>query len=290
MSACLTDQIAASRWMTSRCSRSSTTPRPAPARRTASICSNASPPRCRPAEAPDSAGKGGINVPLTCRAHARAMQRSGYRMPPADRRITANLPSPRTMRRARLSGRCCCGRGVVSADDMVSALSHQGREAGRLPDVLRARGLVLERDLLEVEARNWGIKVLDLATALPDPRLIDMLGATDCLRHGLVPWRRVGGMTVVALSRPEEFRPPSPHAGGPARPHRHRHRAAARYHGGRACMAWSPAGAGCGKPGARCRKLPRLAETAPRAARHGRDRRHPCPGPCSRPWALALAF
>jgi cellulose synthase/poly-beta-1,6-N-acetylglucosamine synthase-like glycosyltransferase len=96
--------------------------------------------------------------------------------------------------------------GVVSADDMLSALAHQGREAGRLPDVLRARGLVVERDLLEVEAQNWGIKLLDLDETLPDPRLIDAVGASTCLRHGLVPWRRVGGVTVVALSRPDEFR------------------------------------------------------------------------------------
>jgi glycosyltransferase XagB len=96
--------------------------------------------------------------------------------------------------------------GVVSSDDMVQALAHQGREAGRLPDVLRARGLVVERDLLNVTARNWGIKVIDLAAALPDPRLIDALGASNCLRYGLVPWRQVGDVTIVALSRPEEFR------------------------------------------------------------------------------------
>jgi cellulose synthase/poly-beta-1,6-N-acetylglucosamine synthase-like glycosyltransferase len=89
---------------------------------------------------------------------------------------------------------------------MVRALSHQGREAGRLPDVLRARGLVVERDLLDITARRWGIRVIDPATDLPDPRLIDAVGATDCLRYGLVPWRRVGDVTVVAFSRPEEFR------------------------------------------------------------------------------------
>ncbi len=95
--------------------------------------------------------------------------------------------------------------GVVSPDDMLRALAHQGREAGRLPDVLRARGLVVERDLLEVEAQNWGIKVIDLEQSLPDPRLIDSVGASTCLRHGLVPWRRVGDVTVVALSQPDSF-------------------------------------------------------------------------------------
>jgi cellulose synthase/poly-beta-1,6-N-acetylglucosamine synthase-like glycosyltransferase len=95
--------------------------------------------------------------------------------------------------------------GVVAPDDMLSALSHQGREAGRLPDVLRARGLVVERDLLGVDARNHGIRLVDLDSALPDPRLIDAVGVQDCLRHGLVPWQQVGDVTIVATSRPAEF-------------------------------------------------------------------------------------
>jgi cellulose synthase/poly-beta-1,6-N-acetylglucosamine synthase-like glycosyltransferase len=96
--------------------------------------------------------------------------------------------------------------GVVSSDDMLQALAHRGREAGRLPDVLRARGLVVEQDLLQAQAQSWGIRLVDLGKALPDPRLIDAVGPADCLRYGLVPWRRVGDVTVVALSRPEEFR------------------------------------------------------------------------------------
>jgi glycosyltransferase XagB len=95
--------------------------------------------------------------------------------------------------------------GVVAPDEMLTALSHQGREAGRLPDVLRAHGLVVERDLLGVDARNYGIRLVDLDTALPDPRLIDAVGVQDCLRHGLVPWQKAGDVTIVATSRPEEF-------------------------------------------------------------------------------------
>jgi cellulose synthase/poly-beta-1,6-N-acetylglucosamine synthase-like glycosyltransferase len=88
---------------------------------------------------------------------------------------------------------------------MLRLLAFPGRTAGRLPDRLRARGLVVERDLREAEARSWGLRLIDLSAALPDPRLIDALGAATCLRHGLVPWRRVGEVTVVALSRPEDL-------------------------------------------------------------------------------------
>lgn len=125
----------------------------------------------------------------------------------AERQIFAEAPvGPAPTHHKLAIGAQLLRSGVVASDDMVLALAHNGREAGRLPDVLRARGLVVERDLLDVEARNWGIRVIDLAATLPDPRLIDAVGASDCLRYGLVPWRRVGGVTVVALSRPEEFR------------------------------------------------------------------------------------
>lgn len=116
------------------------------------------------------------------------------------------LTATRGPRRTFAVGASLLREGVVLSDDMVTALSHQGRESGRLPDVLRARGLVVERDLLGVDARNFGIRLVDLDSALPDPRLIDAVGVQDCLRHGLVPWQKVGNVTIVATSRPEEFR------------------------------------------------------------------------------------
>ncbi|MBN8630686.1 MAG: glycosyltransferase [Rhodobacterales bacterium] len=112
----------------------------------------------------------------------------------------------RSRRRSFAVGASLLREGVISPDEMLTALSQQGRESGRLPDVLRARGLVVERDLLGVDARNWGIRLVDLDTTLPDPRLIDAVGVQDCLRHGLVPWQKLGDVTLVALSRPEEFR------------------------------------------------------------------------------------
>ena len=95
--------------------------------------------------------------------------------------------------------------GKVSSDEMLHALAHRGREAARLPEVLRARGLVDDQDLLDAEAQSWGLRPVRITELAPDPRLVDSLGAEVCLRLGLVPWRRVGDVTVVALSRPETF-------------------------------------------------------------------------------------
>jgi glycosyltransferase XagB len=95
--------------------------------------------------------------------------------------------------------------GKVSSDDMLHALAHRGREAARLTEALRARGLVSETDLLEAEAQSWGLGRITFGETLPDARLVDALGAATCLTCGLVPWQRVGDVTVVAVSRPEEF-------------------------------------------------------------------------------------
>ncbi|MEO1453674.1 MAG: glycosyltransferase family 2 protein [Pseudomonadota bacterium] len=46
---------------------------------------------------------------------------------------------------------------------------------------------------------------IDLVIAPPDLRLIDQLGPGICLRHGLIPWRRVGGATVIATAHPDRF-------------------------------------------------------------------------------------
>jgi glycosyltransferase XagB len=95
--------------------------------------------------------------------------------------------------------------GMIGSDDLVRTLSRQGKETGCLPDMLRASGLVPEHQIIATAARNWGLDLIDLSLALPDPRLIDAVGATECLREGFVPWRRVGDATIVALSRPEDF-------------------------------------------------------------------------------------
>lgn len=121
----------------------------------------------------------------------------------AERHIYADARIGQLPRRA--IGAQLLHSGLVSSDDVMRALSNHGREAARLPDALRARGQVLDSDLLAVKAVNWGIGVIDLATCLPDPRLLDAIGAMTCLRHSMVPWRQVGDLTVVAIARPEEF-------------------------------------------------------------------------------------
>lgn len=96
-------------------------------------------------------------------------------------------------------------RGLVSSNDLLRALARPRREAGHLPASLHACGLLGEGDLLAVTAESWGIGQIDLASSLPDPRLVNRLGPLTCLRHGIVPWRRAGGVTIVAVADPARF-------------------------------------------------------------------------------------
>ena len=94
--------------------------------------------------------------------------------------------------------------GLIRPEDVVHSLSARGR-SGRLLDLLLARGSVAEMQLLEAAARHYGVAVVDPCAPLPDPWLIDRIGTQDCLRLGLVPWRRIGAATLVVTSRPEDF-------------------------------------------------------------------------------------
>ena len=95
--------------------------------------------------------------------------------------------------------------GQVAPHLLVQAMALHRRHGGRLADILLAQGDVGEAALYAAMARHWGVQAHDPLTTPPDPRLIDRIGATACLREGLLPWRQVGGETVVLMAHPEDF-------------------------------------------------------------------------------------
>jgi cellulose synthase/poly-beta-1,6-N-acetylglucosamine synthase-like glycosyltransferase len=95
--------------------------------------------------------------------------------------------------------------GALKPGDLIRALALQGREQARLGDILVGHAMVTEAELFDALALQWHAGVPDLANCPPDPRLVDLLGAQTCLRDGLLPWKDVGGATVVLTARPEEF-------------------------------------------------------------------------------------
>ncbi len=123
----------------------------------------------------------------------------------------AGAPAPRPAPRGagapklRSLGQILLEDGALAPGDLVRALAIEAREEAALADILLAHGMVEEAALARALARQWGARVVDPVADPPDVRLIDRMGAEDCLRAGLLPWRRAGGVTVVAAARPGAF-------------------------------------------------------------------------------------
>lgn len=115
-------------------------------------------------------------------------------------------PTPRRSAPARRPlGQILLEMQAISPDHLIKALALRKRQEVRLGDIMLAHGWVREHDLMQALAEQWHAAVIDPVRELPDPRLIDQIGAETCLREGMMPWRRVAGCTVIATSRPEEF-------------------------------------------------------------------------------------
>lgn len=119
--------------------------------------------------------------------------------PAGGKRIDVTAPSVRSL------GVTLLREGLLSPHDLVTALSLQRRHRGRLSDILLSCQMIAEKALYQAQARHWNVRLVDPMAQPADPRLIDQIGAANCLREGLIPWRHVGKAVVVATAHPEEF-------------------------------------------------------------------------------------
>ncbi len=126
--------------------------------------------------------------------------RPGMRVPdPAE---VAPAMAPRDLRPL---GQILLEDGAVSHGDLLKATVMRKRQNVRLGQILLAQGWVTEAALTHALTRQWRTSAVDPVAMPPDSRLIDRLGAGFCLKHAVLPWRRVGGVTFMATSQPEDF-------------------------------------------------------------------------------------
>ncbi|MBZ4021964.1 glycosyl transferase [Rhodobacter sp. TJ_12] len=117
-------------------------------------------------------------------------------------------PAPATARprpQRRPLGQILLEMGAVAPGDLLKAVTLRHREDVRLGDILLTHGWTGEAELMAALAQQWNATVVDLLAEPPDPRLIDALGPELCLQEAMVPWRRLGGVTLIATARPEDF-------------------------------------------------------------------------------------
>nr|WP_111297842.1 glycosyltransferase [Paracoccus saliphilus] len=95
--------------------------------------------------------------------------------------------------------------GAVDPSDLLKATVLSEQQSARLGEILLAQGMVTPEALAKALSRQWRTTAIDPAQSPADPRLIDAAGAGFCLTHGILPWRRMGGVTWIATSRPGLF-------------------------------------------------------------------------------------
>ncbi|MFV0382657.1 glycosyltransferase [Paracoccus sp. (in: a-proteobacteria)] len=115
---------------------------------------------------------------------------------------TAPTLAPRNLRPL---GQILLEDGAVEQGDLLKALVMRRRQNVQLGQILLAQGWVTPQALSRALSRQWRTGMIDPAESPADPRLIDLAGADFCLTHNVLPWRRIGGVTWVATSDPDEF-------------------------------------------------------------------------------------
>ncbi len=95
--------------------------------------------------------------------------------------------------------------GTCAPRTMLGAMAEASRLDQPLAQVVAAEALASREDVLSAQAQHYGAMPLRRATTPPDPGLAHLLPADFCLRHGVLPWIRLGDTLVLATARPDRF-------------------------------------------------------------------------------------
>ncbi|WP_168769481.1 glycosyltransferase family 2 protein [Yoonia sediminilitoris] len=72
-------------------------------------------------------------------------------------------------------------------------------------DVLIRRFGVSQLSVARTHATYAGAQIVNPVTAPPDMSLVFIYGIANCLENGILPWRHIGGATIILTSHPEKF-------------------------------------------------------------------------------------
>jgi len=124
---------------------------------------------------------------------------------PAD--LTTRSPVRRSAHRSgpALIGQILMESGELSPGDMAKAVAIRAREDVQFGEILIANQMVSETGLYRALARQFNCDMADLPAEAPDIRLIEPVGAAFCLQHGILPWKRLGAITLIATCQPAAF-------------------------------------------------------------------------------------
>ena len=92
--------------------------------------------------------------------------------------------------------------GLISREQLASALAEQKASGHRLGYVLVKLGLVQELEVTKVLARQSRMPAVDLSRFEVDPKIIKLVPADFALKHVVLPLKREGRTLTVAMADP----------------------------------------------------------------------------------------
>jgi cellulose synthase/poly-beta-1,6-N-acetylglucosamine synthase-like glycosyltransferase len=101
-------------------------------------------------------------------------------------------------------GEILVGRHVLDQHRLEVALARQSVSGRRLGDLLVARGWASGGAVAGALAEQWGMEFTDLEVDPPDGGLVRPEMVEIYLTHRILPWRRIGGVTIHVTDQPEK--------------------------------------------------------------------------------------
>ncbi|MDQ6736543.1 MAG: Flp pilus assembly complex ATPase component TadA [Gemmatimonadota bacterium] len=103
-------------------------------------------------------------------------------------------------------GELLVSEGLITREQLTTALSEQRSNGGRLGYTLVKLGLVEELTLTRLLARQYKIPAVDLTKSDIDPALVRLVPAEIAIQHLVLPLKREGRVLYVAMADPTNIR------------------------------------------------------------------------------------
>ena len=95
--------------------------------------------------------------------------------------------------------------GRISPHDLRRALAQMTISRAGLMAALSGLGVLTEPQIAAALAEFHRVSAIDPAADPPDARLVDRIGAARCITLRLLPWKRIGGVTLIGCADPVHF-------------------------------------------------------------------------------------
>ena len=100
------------------------------------------------------------------------------------------------------TGDLLLARGLITTDQLRSAMQEQETTGQRLGDILLARGLVTTSDLVDVLSERLNIPKISVQGLIADPDVVNTIPLEMAKKHRLLALFRVQGRLTVAMADP----------------------------------------------------------------------------------------